>query len=175
MGGIKFQWFLINFLFLTAYQQGLKQLHNTKLPSLAILNSSKELNGPDLLSKLLQKYRGKVVYLDAWATWCGPCIAGMSASEKLREKLKGEDVVFVYICMDSPNEAGWKNIISAKNIEGENYFLNPSQSAILAKTLEINSIPHYTLIDKNGSIVNTTAPSPSEPDAFRFITKLLNP
>jgi len=127
-----------------------------------------------LLKKLLEKYKGKVVYLDAWATWCGPCIAGMESSEKLREQLKGKDVVFVYLCMDSPNESGWKNLIAAKNIEGENYFLNPTQSSVIGKTLNIKGIPHYALADKDGNLINKAAPSPGHSETLKMINDLLS-
>jgi len=159
--------------FLADYKTAMDKLHQSKMPELAVLQSANDLKGPELLNKLLEKYRGKVVYVDAWATWCGPCIAGMDASQKLREKLKGKDVVFVYLCIDSPNETGWKNIIAAKNMEGENYFLDKSQSAILGKTLNISAIPQYALVDQQGKIVNPKAPGPGELQTLQLINELL--
>lgn len=159
--------------FLATYKDEIDRLHRTIMPDLAVLNSSSELQGPEMLKKLLEKYKGKVVYIDAWATWCGPCIAGMDASKRLRDKLKGRDIVFVYLCMDSPHENGWKNVIAAKHIEGENYFLDMSQSLSLSKSLHITAIPHYALVDQNGNIVNGKAPSPGEPEALKSINDLL--
>jgi len=159
---------------LTAYKGALENLRYSQMPSSAVLNSSEALKGPGLLNDLLEKYKGKVVYLDAWATWCGPCIAEMENSERLREQLIGKDVVFVYVCLDSPNEAGWKNLIAAKNIVGENYFLNPAQSAIVGKSLDIKGIPHYALIDKSGTVINSKAPSPGKKESLKMIQDLLN-
>ena len=98
----------------------------------------------------------------------------MANSERLREQLIGKDVVFVYVCLDSPNEAGWKNLIAAKNIVGENYFLNPAQSAIVGKSLDIKGIPHYALIDKSGTVINSKAPSPGKKESLKMIQDLLN-
>lgn len=145
---------------LTSYQEELKKLHQGELPKQAVLNSSSELHRENLLADMLKKHKGKVVYLDVWATWCAPCIAAMRSSEKLREKFKGQDIIFLYVCINSPNQDGWKRIIAAERLEGENYFLDVKQSAILTKTLNITTIPHYTLIDKSGKIIDFKAPSP---------------
>ncbi|QPH40585.1 TlpA family protein disulfide reductase [Pedobacter endophyticus] len=147
---------------LTAYQEELKKLHQGELPKQAVLNSSRELHRENLLADMLKKHKGKVVYLDVWATWCAPCIAAMRSSEKLRKKFKGQDVIFLYVCINSPNQDGWKRIIAAERLEGENYFLDVKQSAILTKTLNITTIPHYALIDKSGKIIDFKAPSPNK-------------
>ena len=159
--------------FLADYTAKLDELHHSKMSALSILNSSDGLTGPDLLKKLLEKYKGKVVYVDAWATWCGPCIAGMESSQKLRGKLKGKDVVFLYLCLDSPDKPAWKNVIAAKNMEGENYFFDHSQSSAISRTLEIKSIPHYALVDKNGNLAAKDAGAPLEPKTFEQINNLL--
>ena len=159
--------------FLADYKTAMDKLHNSKVPELAVLQPANDLGGPELLTKLLEKYKGKVVYLDVWATWCGPCIAGMEASQKLREKLKGKNVVFVYLCMDSPNETSWKNIIAAKHMEGENYFLDKTQSSILGKTLNISAVPLYVVVDQQGKIVDPKAPAPLEPATLNLINDLL--
>jgi hypothetical protein len=97
----------------------------------------------------------------------------MESSQKLRAQLSGKDVVFVYLCMDSPNEVGWKNLIAAKDISGENYFLSATQSAIVGKSLDIKGIPHYALVDKSGLVINRQAPSPGKAETLKLIEELL--
>ncbi|MES2807686.1 MAG: TlpA disulfide reductase family protein, partial [Bacteroidota bacterium] len=110
--------------FLTAYNAQLDRLRNGKLSPLSVMNSSEGLAGSNLLEDLLAKYKGKVIYLDIWATWCVPCIANMPSAAKLREKLKGKDVVFIYACLNSPSQINWKNLVADQKIEGENYFFD---------------------------------------------------
>jgi thiol-disulfide isomerase/thioredoxin len=160
--------------FLTAYNGQLDRLTNSKLSSLSVIKSSEELTGTDLLTNLLAKYKGKVVYLDIWATWCVPCIANMPSAAKLREKLRGKDVVFIYACLNSPSQTNWKNLIADQKIEGENYFFDPGQSASIGKSLNIKAFPTYALIDKNGNIINNNATKPGESKTLEDINALLN-
>ncbi|GAB3931827.1 TlpA family protein disulfide reductase [Mucilaginibacter myungsuensis] len=159
--------------FLTAYNRELDILLASKIPAGAILNPADGFKGNDVLAQILQKYKGKVVYLDVWATWCVPCIAAMPASEKLRDKFKGQDVVFLYLCINSPEQIGWKNLISTKNIEGQHYFLDPTQSSAVGRALNIAFIPRYTLIDKEGNIVEKETTSPYDANTVNKISELI--
>ncbi|RZL60440.1 MAG: redoxin domain-containing protein [Pedobacter sp.] len=159
--------------FLKAYKDVLARLKDGKMPQFAVLNSATSLTGDDLLKQIAEKYKGKVIYLDLWATWCGPCIAGMDSSQGLKKSFEGKEIVFLYICVNSPNETGWKNIIAAKKLDGEHFFLDRTQSSSAAKALNVMGIPHYAIIDKDGNLVEKKATTPGDAKTQKTLGLLL--
>lgn len=111
--------------------------------------------------QLMKPYKGKVVYIDFWAPWCGPCMREMPASKKLQQELKGKDVVFLYIGI-SCSKASWESTIKDKDLTGEHYFANENEAQLLAEKFNISSIPFYVLVDKQGKVVDGDASRPSD-------------
>ncbi len=120
----------------------------------------------ELLKKLIEPYKGKVIYLDFWGTWCGPCKGEMKYVSAIKQAMKGKDVIFMYLANRSPEKA-WKNVIKQNHLVGENivhYNLPEEQEAMLERRLGIQSFPTFMIIDKKGDIVNMKAPRPSDGD-----------
>jgi thiol-disulfide isomerase/thioredoxin len=140
------------------YQQTLKSLDNPELASTSILH---KLSGTSLKSEIdsiISVNKGKVIYMDCWATWCGPCVAEMPNSKSLMEEYKFKDIAFVFICLDS-EEKNWKSVISKYSLAGQHLFLSKKQSNDFREAFGINGIPHYILYNKNGVIFeNKTLP-----------------
>lgn len=111
----------------------------------------------------LSDLKGKVVYIDFWASWCGPCMRELPAAKKVEEHFKGRDVVFLNISIDE-EEAAWKNAIEKKQIEGIHTRVKGGWKAPIAVQYGIQSVPSYFLIDKNGRFITETTPRPSETD-----------
>lgn len=135
----------------------------------------KDVSGkPTNLKLLLEKNKGKVIYMDFWASWCVPCREEMIPSTKLRELYKEKDVVFVYMALND-QESSWKKAIEQEGLsEVPNNFLiiNSKNSKILEK-LKLESIPRYIIFDKKGNIVEVNAPRPSDEQVTTTIDKYL--
>lgn len=105
----------------------------------------------DVFENIVSKYKGKIVLIDNWATWCGPCIAGFEKIHPLKEKYKDiKDIVFLYLTDESSNYNIWQGY--TKKLSGEHYFLYENQSNKIYDDHKINGIPHYMLLDKEGNI-----------------------
>ena len=101
---------------------------------------------------MIEKFKGKVVYVDFWATWCGPCKSGISKIAPLKEEMKNDNVVFLYVTNQTSPEGTWKNAIA--DIKGEHYRVSNDEWNYLTQKFNISGIPHYTLVDKQGNVVN---------------------
>jgi len=117
----------------------------------AILKEAANLSINQIVDEILQQNKNKVIYVDFWATWCGPCLAEFPNSKILEREFEGKDVVFVYICLDS-EEKQFKVVLDKYQIGGQHYILSRTQSAEMRTLFEISGIPSYLLIDKNGVI-----------------------
>ena len=133
-------------------------------------------NADSLWATLTKPYLGKVIYVDFWGTWCGPCRGEMPYVAGVKEALSGKDVIFMYFANNSPNET-WKNMIKEYGLSGENtvqYNLPAAQQKLLERRLTINSFPTYLIIDKEGNVKTMKAPRPSDKDNLvKAISELL--
>ena len=117
-----------------------------------ILKRLENTSADSIIQTILETNKGSVIYIDFWGTWCGPCLAAMREAEPFVKRLKN-NVAFVYLCLDSEKD-GWEKTSKVMGIGEQNYFLSAKQSSDMRIAFEIQGIPFYMLIDKNGTIVN---------------------
>lgn len=125
----------------------------TVAPAFTLLNPEGQ---PVALSDL----RGKVVYLDFWGTWCGPCMREMPASNELKQKFAGRDVAFVYISVGDP-EAKWQKVLAAEHLTSPNSVHLRAPDNAIATSYQVSGYPTYWLIGRDGRIISRAAPRPS--------------
>jgi len=111
----------------------------------------------------LESLKGKFVYIDVWATWCGPCIAEIPALKEVEKEYHGKNIEFVSISIDDKKDhEKWKKMVADKELKGIQLFADNDWKSDFVKNYAIDGIPRFILIDSDGKIVNADAPRPSD-------------
>ena len=133
-------------------------IQQAEVEDIASLHPSSDVegltDGEAILRKILEPYKGRIVYLDIWGTWCGPCKEKLSESDYVKQQLKEFDIVYLYLANRSP-EKSWKNVIKQYKLTGDNcvhYNLPTAQQRAVEEFLHVDAFPTYKLIDKQGNI-----------------------
>tara|TARA_B100000809_G_scaffold211906_1_gene215724 strand:+ start:5258 stop:6742 length:1485 start_codon:yes stop_codon:yes gene_type:complete len=150
-----------------------KELQNPKLASDALFL---EMEGTDVASKInsiRSINKGKIIYFDFWGPNCKPCVAEMPHSKRLMETLKGKDVAFVYLCINSDTNKA-KAKLSELQLGGQHYFFNKKQSVELQKIFKVQGVPRYMLINQEGVLIDQNAKRPSDPKLKEELLELLS-
>jgi thiol-disulfide isomerase/thioredoxin len=144
-----------------------------KLKKVAVGSQSPTFELPDINKKLvnLNDLKGKIVYIDIWATWCLPCVKEIPSLKKLEVAFKNKDIQFVSICK-SDHLKSWEKMIKEDNLGGIQLFA-PDENIAFFKDYMVFSIPRFILLDKTGKIIDANAKSPSNPELKSQLESLL--
>lgn len=128
-----------------------------------------DVNGKDVS---LSDFKGKIVLVDVWATWCGPCRGEIPHLKKLEEEMHGTDVVFLGVSVDeAKDKQKWLDFIKKEELGGIQ--LHASGWSKIAKDYKIKGIPRFMVFDKQGKIVSVDAPRPSRPELKQMLEEEL--
>lgn len=103
---------------------------------------------------ILKKHEGKTIVIEAWASWCGDCVKAMPKTKELQAN--HPEVEFVFISLDKTSDK-WKAGIAKHDITGDHYMVNDGMKGKFGKAIDLDWIPRYIIIDKNGKIVTYRA------------------
>lgn len=117
----------------------------------------------------LSDFRGKYVYIDCWATWCGPCRREQPVLAKLEKKYANRNIRFVSISCDQ-NKAAWEKVVREEKLKGIHLISDESDTFMSAYM--VTAIPHFILIDPQGKVVNNKMTRPSDPETVKVLDKL---
>lgn len=144
-----------------------KKMNNSKAPNFDYENAA---GGKTSLESL----KGKYVYIDVWATWCGPCRGEIPSLQKVEEKYHGKNIEFVSISVDvDKDHEKWQNFVKDKALGGTQLFADKNWASDFIRAFNINSIPRFILIDPKGVVVDADAARPSDPRLSQQLDTLL--
>ena len=122
-----------------------------------------DVNGKEMT---LRNFRGKYVYIDMWATWCGPCQKELPFLKKLEEKYKGRNIAFVGLSIDQ-DKAKWADRVKNGALSGTQLYIGKGTK--FQSDYRISGIPRFILLDPNGKIVNPDMTRPSSEDTEKIL------
>ncbi|TDQ81711.1 TlpA family protein disulfide reductase [Sphingobacterium yanglingense] len=142
-----------------------------KVKSPVVINDIKSIQKDKVIETIISKYKGKVIFIDLWATWCAPCLDGIKQFGRAKRDLKGKDVVFVYITNTSSPLKLWEEKI--KGIGDEHYYLTGEQWEYMMEYFGFEYIPSYLLYNKEGILINKFTSFPGNAAIKDMINDLL--
>lgn len=121
----------------------------------------------------LDDLKGKFVYVDVWATWCGPCRAEIPSLKKVEAQYHGKNIEFVSVSVDAVKDHDkWQAMVADKELGGVQLFSDNSWSSKFVEGYLIKGIPRFILIDPSGNIVSSNAPRPSDTKLIELFEEL---
>ena len=127
---------------------------------------SPDFKGVDVNGKeyTLADFRGKYVYIDVWATWCGSCRQEIPYLKKLDEDYKDAQIVFLSLSVDQ-DKAKWEKMVKEQSMSGVQ--LHIGQNSSFQQAYKIEGIPHFILLDREGRIIDKKMSRPSMDEVTR--------
>jgi len=137
------------------YQTIMALSHGQPAPAITLT----DINGNEVS---LSDFAGKVVYLDFWASWCGPCMREVPFAKELKKRMKGEDdLVFFYVSVDT-DETAWRNKVAEMEIQGVHVNVSGFGHDVPVN-YNLKGVPTFYLIGRDGKIFDNRPPRPSNP------------
>jgi thiol-disulfide isomerase/thioredoxin len=139
------------------------------MPSPQFVNYENHKGGNTSLDDL----KGKYVYIDVWATWCGPCKREIPFLKEVEKKYHGKNIEFVSTSIDvAKDHSTWVEMVKNEQLGGIQLMADNNWKSKFVTDYAIEGIPRFILVDPNGNIVSADAPRPSDPKLVELLTQL---
>ena len=121
----------------------------------------------------LEDLKGKYIYIDVWATWCGPCIAEIPSLKKVEEEFHDKNIQFLSISIDDEKDHDkWKKMIVDRELGGMQLMADNNWNSKFITEYMIKGIPRFILLDKDLNIISANAPRPSDEKLVTILNDL---
>jgi len=121
----------------------------------------------------LDDFKGKYVYIDIWATWCGPCLGQIPYLKKVEKKYHNKNIEFLSISIDQEkNYDKWRSMVKDRELGGVQLLADNNFNSQFIKDYAITGIPRFILLDPQGKIIDANAPRPSNEKLIQLFNKL---
>lgn len=145
--------------------------NKTEFDSKSLSQSMVDLEGnKTTVGDVFEKHKGKVIFLDLWASWCPDCIKGLPKLEEVQKQYP--DLVYLFLSLDRKEDA-WKKSIDKFKIQGEHYWFNTEWKNDFTEYVGLNWIPRYMLIDQEGNIAHYYAIHADDATMMEALVELL--
>jgi len=139
-------------------------------PSPVFSNYENHSGGTTSLTDL----KGKYVYIDVWATWCGPCKAEIPHLKKVEADYHGKNIEFISVSIDRPKDhEKWVSMVIEKELGGVQLYADNNWESKFVKDYYIKGIPRFILVDPDGNVISADAPRPSDPKLRTLLEELI--
>lgn len=147
------------------YDLSNKPFSNEVLTSLVTAYDKKKMT----FSDIIDRYKGKILYIDFWAKWCTGCILQLPYSKQIEIEFESKDVVFLYFSVDDTIDDWLKGVKKHELNPSHQYFLGKMSKSEITKYLNLSEIPRYIVLNKKGELSILDAPTPKEKSALNLI------
>ncbi len=160
---------------LLAYLNGSYAKKHEILTKLARGMASPIFTFPDINGKniSLNSLKGKYVYIDVWATWCGPCKVQIPYLKDIEKTYEDKNIAFIGLSIDTQeNKSKWETMVQERDLSGHQLLADKDWKSDFIMEYYITGIPRFILIDPKGNIVSADAPRPSDPALIELFNEL---
>jgi len=132
-------------LFISCQKEILKEF-----PKEALEDTMKTIDGKTMkFEEILAKHKGKTIFIDVWASWCGDCLKGIPSVKEIQKN--NPQLTYLFLSLDK-KEKSWKAGIKKHQLIGEHYFLKAGFKSAFSKAIDVDWIPRYMVVNPDGSI-----------------------